>query len=354
MKKKILIVVMMFAVAFSSVYAAPLMNTAHAAPAKLVYGPKYVGNMKLYITNVHNGPAGPKFPSNLTPHTNVHVDKKTLKGWKFVSNFHVVRYMNKSKTCLYIYESVKKKVVMDTCDTWSNLSVKGAKAMKSFAKVDTLTSDVTSLIAVTAVVGYYVYTLLTGKFLAVPASSEPIPDYNEALYVTEPQSVYNPSYTDPAPDFNAETVGGVEVQTTANDSIDTTELPIVNSLEYITATYNASGKDSLFVSPLVGGDNPSVLTLQNQFSPRFTIQNSSGTIVKSGTLNGWIRSEEYYNKTFMYRSSTNISTAGLTPGHYRVKILMNVDGISYTSEEYPVLTNHFYVNADRTLNQFSQ
>lgn len=128
----------------------------------------------------------------------------------------------------------------------------------------------------------------------------------------------------------------------------------VRTLEYITAEYSASGIDSLYVSPLLGGNSQSVLDLYSQYTPRFSIQNSAGTIVKTGSLNHWQRSEEYDYYDFMFRSRTNLSTAGLPAGHYRVNILLNVHGTSYSPSSYPALTQHFYISSTRTLTQFSQ
>ena len=73
--------------------------------AGLFWGPKEVGNLKLYIVNPEEGYAGPKFP--WANHINVHVDKK-IPGprgdFKPVVNLHVVKYSSGDKSnCLYAW-----------------------------------------------------------------------------------------------------------------------------------------------------------------------------------------------------------------------------------------------------------
>lgn len=237
MKRKFSIFILLIVFSFSSIYAIPQGQNVSAASAGLAYGPKYVGNIKLYVTNVHNGWAGPKFPSKNTPHINVHIDKKNSSGiWKAKHNFHVVKYTQGSKLCLYIYDTTTKKTVMDSCQTnWLTLSNLGAKAMKTFAKVDLNFTDQTSLFIVFAVVPYLVYKLLTGKLLLRPASLNQVTteelseEYIESFYVTENQPINNISGFDPSLEIDSETIGGTEVQTTAEDEFpDITELPTID------------------------------------------------------------------------------------------------------------------------------
>jgi hypothetical protein len=82
--------------------------------AGLYWGPIYIGNLKLYLTNSHSGYAGPKFPN--AAHVNFHVDKQAAKGkYTSVVNMHIVKYTQSGKFCLYAWDSVTKKTVFDKC-----------------------------------------------------------------------------------------------------------------------------------------------------------------------------------------------------------------------------------------------
>jgi hypothetical protein len=84
------------------------------ASAELYWGPVYIGNLKLSLTNPHDGYAGPKFPN--ANHVNFHVDKKGAKNkYDEVVNMHIVKYHQGSNFCLYAWDSVTKKVVFDKC-----------------------------------------------------------------------------------------------------------------------------------------------------------------------------------------------------------------------------------------------
>lgn len=68
------------------------VSQAIASPsAGLSWGPVYVGNLKLYLTNPHVGYAGPKFP--YAEHVNFRVDRK-VNSWSYtpVANYHITKY----------------------------------------------------------------------------------------------------------------------------------------------------------------------------------------------------------------------------------------------------------------------
>jgi hypothetical protein len=82
--------------------------------AGLAWGPVYIGNLKLYLTNPHDGYAGPKFPN--ANHINFHVDKQAPKNsYTAVVNLHIVKYTSDGRFCLYAWDSVTKKTVFDNC-----------------------------------------------------------------------------------------------------------------------------------------------------------------------------------------------------------------------------------------------
>lgn len=103
-----------------------------ARSAGLFWGPHYIGNLKLYLTNPHVGYAGPKFPN--ANHVNFHVDKSAPQGkWTSVVNMHIVKYHSGGSFCLYIWDSVTNKTVFDKCfDNFTKAIAQGAEAVKDF------------------------------------------------------------------------------------------------------------------------------------------------------------------------------------------------------------------------------
>ncbi|MCJ1275891.1 hypothetical protein MMC21_003696 [Puttea exsequens] len=135
--------------------------------AELYWGPKYVGNLKLTITNPHVGYAGPKFPN--ANHINVHVDKKgppPREKYVPVVNLHVVKYSSgESSNCLYMWDSETKAVVFDSCfDDFTDAIGDAVKAVKEtvedvlenadfLAKIIVIGALVAALIAVISSLG---------------------------------------------------------------------------------------------------------------------------------------------------------------------------------------------------------
>lgn len=76
--------------------------------AGLAWGPVKIGNLELKITNPHNG-----YVLGNVNHINFHITK-TSNG-RDIANYHVVKYSLGNSSCLYVYESVTKKVVIDNC-----------------------------------------------------------------------------------------------------------------------------------------------------------------------------------------------------------------------------------------------
>src|SRR4051794_1430052 len=83
--------------------------------AGLAWGPVYIGNLKLSLTNPHDGYAGPKFP--YANHVNFHVDKQAPKNsYTQVVNLHMVKYTTTDgKFCFYAWDSVTGTTVFDNC-----------------------------------------------------------------------------------------------------------------------------------------------------------------------------------------------------------------------------------------------
>lgn len=241
MKKKLIIFLCISCLAFSNVLVMP--HITYAGSAGLAWGPKKVSNLKFYLTNPHKGWAGPKFPNH--SHVNFHVDKKktTGSGYTSVANYHIVKYKKSGKHCVYIYESHKKKTVMDSCgDSWKTVAYKASYAMKSFFKTILSNADYLATVAIWSVIGLVIIDLIIpGDPIPILPFSEPSPlesieIYNETDYVTEPQPINDYSGFDPASELNPDSVSDDEGYT-GRIYIDLTE--ITESYE----TINPSNED---------------------------------------------------------------------------------------------------------------
>lgn len=103
-----------------------------ADPAGVAWGPVSIGPYNIWVTNPHWGWAGPKFQNAL--HTNVRVNQNGPKnGHTDRINLHVVPYTHGSQRCWYIYDSISKTVILDTClDDWGKALVEAENAANNF------------------------------------------------------------------------------------------------------------------------------------------------------------------------------------------------------------------------------
>lgn len=140
-------------------------SNASAAPvekreAGLFWGPVYIGNLKLYLTNPHVGYAGPKFPD--ANHVNFHVDKQAPKNkYTAVVNLHIVKYTSGGKSCLYAWDSVTKKTVFDSCfDDFGNAIAEAVSAAKNFVDDLLRAADFFASIVIIAALAFALASLL--------------------------------------------------------------------------------------------------------------------------------------------------------------------------------------------------
>jgi hypothetical protein len=110
----------------------PVLSKRQRDSAGLFWGPFTINDYKFYMTNTHNGYAGPKFPN--ANHANFHCDKKAPRNkWKAVFNLHIVKYTRGKQECIYMWDSVTRKVVLDKCFTnFINAIPEAVKAIKDF------------------------------------------------------------------------------------------------------------------------------------------------------------------------------------------------------------------------------
>src|SRR5271169_4568694 len=129
--------------------------------AGLAWGPEYVGNLKLYLTNPHDGYAGPKFP--YANHVNFHVDKQAPKNsYVPVVNLHIVKYSSSGKVCLYAWDSVTKTTIFDSCfDDFSTAIAEGVAAAKNFVDALLRAADFIAAIAILAALVIALSAVLT-------------------------------------------------------------------------------------------------------------------------------------------------------------------------------------------------
>jgi hypothetical protein len=130
--------------------------------AGLFWGPVYIGNLKLDLTNPHRGYAGPKFEDEI--HINFHVYEKAVKNsYRPVVNLHIVKYSTGGKSCLYMWDSVNKTIIFDNCfDDFSKAIPEGVQAAKSFVDSLLRNADLSASAAILAALVVAMAAVLVG------------------------------------------------------------------------------------------------------------------------------------------------------------------------------------------------
>lgn len=157
------------------------------ASAGLAWGPVTVGNVKLYMTNQHTGSV-PGFSGSVT-HVNFHADNASTG--KAILNYHIVKYTSGSSSCLYVYDSVSKKVVINKCfKSWTDSVSAVVESVKSAVKAVLSEADWIATVAIWAVVIVVLADLIIpmDPVPILPFSIEPeISTMSNDLYI-EPQA----------------------------------------------------------------------------------------------------------------------------------------------------------------------
>ena len=148
-----------------------LVERSPAGSAGLAWGPIYLGNLKLYLTNPHTGFAGPKFQT--APHVNFHVDRQRpapYNDYKPVVNMHIVRYQQGESSCLYVWDSVTDTTVFDSCfDDYSTALSDGVDAIKNFVDSLLRNADTIASIAIIAALVVALAAAIAGLGVVVVA-----------------------------------------------------------------------------------------------------------------------------------------------------------------------------------------
>jgi len=129
------------------------------ASAGLLWGPEYIGNLKLSLTNIHSHPFG-KFKT-AQPHVNFHVDREKIPpatGYKGVLNLHITVYTEEDKKCAYVWDSVKDTTYFDSCfDDWTS----GIREVaESIREILTKVLENANLIATVAIIAALIVALV--------------------------------------------------------------------------------------------------------------------------------------------------------------------------------------------------
>lgn len=154
--------------------------------AGLAWGPVTIGNVKLYMTNPHLG-----YVPGLNircSHVNLHADNTTTK--KPIFNFHIVKYKSGDSDCLYIYDSVSRKVIINQCfKNWTSAAGAVVEAVKTALKS---VLDQANLLATVAIWGGLIVALAD---LLIPMDPIPVLPFS----VEEPDPVVAYSASVPLP-----------------------------------------------------------------------------------------------------------------------------------------------------------
>lgn len=135
------------------------------------------------------------------------------------------------------------------------------------------------------------------------------------------------------------------------------EAAVKSDIEGIYANYFSYGPDSLHTSFWAISNSSGLQDFEYKHKATFVIKNSAGTIVHRGSLNAWQEEVTQPNVNYVHNFSTttNISTAGLSGGHFRITITIPMDDGSYSAAENFNLTRHFYIDsATRAISQISE
>lgn len=143
--------------------------------AGLAWGPVTVGNIKLSITNPHTG-----YVPGLgnAEHINFHADN--VKTKKPILNYHIVKYTSGTSTCLYVYDSVSKKVVFNNCfKSWTDAVGAVVESVKSAVSAVLSEADWLATIAIWGVVIVVLVDLI------IPMDPIPILPFSAELPISE-------------------------------------------------------------------------------------------------------------------------------------------------------------------------
>lgn len=108
--------------------------TGFAGGAGLYWGPIDVAGVRVYMTNPHEGYAGPKV--GYATHVNLHVEYTKSGSYADLANLHVTRYTSGGKMCMYVWDRIPSRtgvVVYDQCkDDWNSVTSAAAEQARTY------------------------------------------------------------------------------------------------------------------------------------------------------------------------------------------------------------------------------
>ena len=154
--------------------------TTYANSSGLYWGPVTIGDIQLKITEPHSHPFGKfRYP---VEHINLHIEKIKSNGkLKPIANYHIAKYIQNQKTCIYVYDSVSRTTLIDRCDMDWKDTVKSL--VKSVSSVVSKVSSEGNWIAKAAIWGTVTVVLID---LLVPMDPIPIIPFSTTDKTFEP------------------------------------------------------------------------------------------------------------------------------------------------------------------------
>ena len=155
MERKILSIILAFAIVFSlsvPAFAAEYTFESDLGESRsvgLAWGPVTIGNIKFYLVDRHTGPVH-GFSGNVA-HVNFHADNATTGAQ--ILNYHIVKYTSGTSSCLYVYDSVSKTVVINKCfNSWTDSISAVLESVKTTVKAVLSEADWLATAAIWAVI----------------------------------------------------------------------------------------------------------------------------------------------------------------------------------------------------------
>lgn len=135
-----------FMLGVAMVISSGVGNRVQASPSAGLHWKMEMFGVKVYMTNIHTGYAGPKVGE--VPHTNFHVDYKSGGTNVKLVNLHISKYSVNGQQCLYVWDKVPTRpghVVYDNCKgNFNSVWAEAEQEMESYIN-DLAAINLTSL-----------------------------------------------------------------------------------------------------------------------------------------------------------------------------------------------------------------
>lgn len=132
------------------------------------------------------------------------------------------------------------------------------------------------------------------------------------------------------------------------------EAAVLSDIWWMGADYSNNSLNALTVDLETYGWEAGYADFQYKHNARFTIKNSVGTIVKTGSFNMWTQVAPTEEVPWRFLSKTNISLSGLpkNASQYRIDVSVPLDDVNMNQNHRTSFSRGFQYNADGTLTNF--